>query len=105
MQVSKLLALGALGAILLLPTARAQSSNDVTQSGREHASRAGDLPKGKPGPGMVWVDGKKKIYYRQGNAKYGKTKEGAYMSEGDAVNRGFVDPTDKPIKNADSTSK
>jgi len=103
----KLMALGALSAMMLLPGAIAQSNKDVANSGegKEHASRAGDLPKGKPGPGMVWVDAKEKIYYRQGNAKYGKTKEGAYMSEGDAVNRGFVDPTAKPVKTPDSTSK
>jgi len=96
----KVMALGALSAMMLLPAARAQSNEDVAHSGegKEHASRAGELPKGKPGPGMVWVDAKKKIYYRQGNPNYGKTKQGAYMSEGDAVNRGFVDRTEEPIK-------
>jgi hypothetical protein len=47
---------------------------------------------------MVWVDPQKKTYYRQGSALYGKTKKGAYMSEGDALNRGFVDRTEKPIR-------
>jgi hypothetical protein len=100
MRMRKLMALGALSAMLLLPAARAQSNAEVAHSGegKEHASRAGDLPRGKPGPGMVWVDAKKKIYYREGNAKYGKTKQGAYMSEGDAVNRGYADPTARPIK-------
>jgi hypothetical protein len=100
MRLFEVIAIGALSVMMLLPSARAQSNEDVAHSGagKEHASRAGDLPKGKPGPGMVWVDAKKKIYYRQGHAKYGKTKEGAYMSEGDAVNRGFVDPTEKPKK-------
>jgi len=82
------------------PMAWAQSEAQVNPPGGEHAKRAGDLPKGRPGPGMVWVDSKHGIYYRQGNAKYGKTKHGAYMSEGDAVNRGYVDRTQQPIKKA-----
>lgn len=78
----------------------AQSPAQIDPPGSEHAKRAGALPKGKPGPGMVWVDAKKKIYYRQGSPEYGKSKQGAYMSEGDAVNRGYVDQTQKPAKNA-----
>jgi hypothetical protein len=77
----------------------AQSPAQIDPPGSEHAKRAGALPKGKPGPGMVWVDAKKKIYYRQGSPQYGKSKHGAYMSEGDAVNRGYVDQTQKPTKN------
>lgn len=48
------------------------------------------LPLGKPGPGMVWVNAKKKIYYRQGDPHYGTTKKGTYMSEGDALNSGYL---------------
>jgi hypothetical protein len=60
--------------------------------------KAGDLPVGKPGPGMVWVDSETKTYYRSNHPLYGKTKKGTYMSEGDAVNDGFHDPTIKPAK-------
>jgi len=84
-------------ALTIAPQAWAQSAAQIDPPGSEHAKRAGDLPVGKPGPGMVWVDSKAKIYYRQGNPKYGKTKKGAYMSEGDAVNRGYVDRTQEPI--------
>ena len=64
----------------------------------QQASKAGDLPRGKPGPGTVWVDASTKIYYRQSDRMYGKTNKGAYMSEGDAVNSGYHDSTEKPAK-------
>jgi hypothetical protein len=94
----RLLILGTLSLAAMMPAVYAQSADDVNKTGSEQAERAGNLPVGKPGPGMVWVDGKKKIYYREGNAMYGKTKKGSYMSEGDAVNRGFVPQSEKPIK-------
>ena len=98
----KFVLLTAVWALAAIPIASAQSPDDINKGGKEHAARAGDLPKGKPGPGMVWVNAKKKIYYRQGNAKYGKSKNGAYMSEGDAINRGYVDGSEPPIKPATS---
>lgn len=75
----------------------AQSTDDVTKSGKEHAKRAEGGHVGKPGPGMVWVDYDKKMYFRQGSPEYGKSKKGAYMSEGEAVNSGYADRTEKPL--------
>ena len=79
----------------IVPAAPAQERKDDPS---EQASKAGQLPRGKPGPGMVWVDSKTKTYYRQGNPKYGKSKKGTYMSEGDAVNAGYHDRSEKPPK-------
>ena len=93
------LILGTLSLAAVMPAVYGQSADDVNKTGSEHADRAGNLPVGKPGPGMVWVDAKKKIYYREHDPMYGKTKKGSYMSEGDAVNRGYVPQTEKPIKN------
>jgi len=77
----------------------AQSPAQIDPPGSTHAKRAGDLPVGKPGPGMVWVDSQKKIYYRQGDKNYGKSKHGAYVSEGDAINMGYVYQNQKPLPN------
>jgi len=88
----KILLIGVVSLIGILPAAYGQDPKT------EHTTKSADTPAGKPGPGMVWVDAKTKTYYRQGNALYGKTKKGAYMSEGDALNAGYTDRTEKPIK-------
>jgi hypothetical protein len=40
------------------------------------------------GPGMVWVSMDTHIYHKQGSRFYGKTKNGKYMSEADAIKAG-----------------
>jgi len=56
------------------------------------------LPKGNqptvaysapPSAGMVWVNKETKVYHKQGDRWYGRTKQGAYMNEADAVKAGF----------------
>jgi hypothetical protein len=49
---------------------------------------------GTPGPGMVWVNLSSGVYHYPGNQFYGKTKNGKYMSEDDAIKAGY-----RPAKN------
>jgi hypothetical protein len=40
------------------------------------------------GSGMVWVNLTSKVYHREGDRWYGKTKNGKYMTEAEAVRAG-----------------
>lgn len=42
-----------------------------------------------PSPGMVWVNLETKVFHRNGDRWYGKTKKGKFMTEQDAQAAGF----------------
>ena len=42
-----------------------------------------------PAAGMVWVNTKTKIFHREGDRWYGKTKEGKFMTEAEALKEGY----------------
>jgi hypothetical protein len=46
-----------------------------------------------PSPGMVWVNTDSGVYHKAGSRWYGKTKQGKWMTEQDAVKAGY-----KPAK-------
>jgi competence protein ComEA len=55
------------------------------------ATTAKSAPQAQPSPGsgMVWVNLDSGVYHKEGTRYYGKTKNGKYMSEPDAIKAGY----------------
>jgi len=70
------------------PASSASTRSSATaQSSEEGEPEA--TAKTAPAKGMVWVNTSSKIYHYEGDRWYGKTKEGKFMTEADAIKAGF----------------
>src|SRR5215469_16006026 len=68
------------------PAVSAAPETAAASSGGESSSTTAQTP---PQPGMVWVNSKTKVYHVEGDRWYGKTKNGKWMTEADAVKAGY----------------
>lgn len=67
-----------------------------TKTAAANAPSAVAAPGG--GPGKVWVNTKSGVFHREGDRWYGKTKEGKYMTEDEAVKAGYRAEKGTPSK-------
>jgi hypothetical protein len=97
-QIEKIRGLVTASSANLAPasTGSNEAATSTKQSSVTPAQSASSLPESDnstaappPNSGMVWANTQTKIYHREGDRWYGKTKHGKYMTEADAQKAGY----------------
>jgi Helix-hairpin-helix motif len=76
------------------PAAGSGSSAKKASSSAPAVSSA-ESAQAPPAKGMVWVNTETKVFHREGDRWYGKTKHGKYMTEADALAAGYRESKEK----------
>jgi hypothetical protein len=97
-KITPLVAVGAASAAgaASAPAATAPAAPPPAKSSSPSAAKATESAKSgptqaqvPPEKGMVWVNTKSGVFHYEGDRWYGKTKEGKFMTEADAVKAGY----------------
>ncbi len=75
-----------------MSTATMPRSTATTPKTTEPAAKAAAaevVAQQPPVKGMVWVNTESKVYHKEGDRYYGKTKHGKFMTEQDAIKAGY----------------
>ncbi|MGC1130364.1 MAG: hypothetical protein WA875_12450, partial [Candidatus Acidiferrales bacterium] len=65
------------------------TASTKTSTSKSATKTQASAPAPGGGNGRVWVNTDSKVYHYSGTRYYGKTKDGKYMSESDAVKAGY----------------
>ena len=88
--IAKITPLVTVGAAPVAPTApKTQPVVPAATTPAKTAPAASTAFTPPPAPGMVWVNLETKVYHKEGDPWYGKTKRGKYMVEADAIKAGY----------------
>jgi DNA uptake protein ComE-like DNA-binding protein len=71
------------------PATSAKAAPKTASTAPSQGTETEVAPRTAPAAGMVWVNTESKIYHYEGDRWYGKTKEGKFMTEEDAIKAGY----------------
>ncbi len=69
-------------------TKAVEPAKEKATPAKEKALATSEQAQTPPVKGMVWVNTESKIYHKEGDRWYGKTKQGKFMTEADAIKEG-----------------
>ncbi|HYB42314.1 MAG TPA: helix-hairpin-helix domain-containing protein [Candidatus Methylomirabilis sp.] len=92
-EIDKITPMVMVGGAAAAPAAAAPAApaapSKVTASTTSKGSADKTEARVPPAKGMVWVNTKSKVYHLEGDRWYGKTKEGKFMTEDEAIKAGY----------------
>jgi hypothetical protein len=93
-KIGPAVTVGAAPAAAPKPTPPPVPAQTKTKESASKTSKTAEAPtpaQPPPAKGMVWVNLDTKVFHREGDRWYGKTKHGKYMTESDAVKAGYTE--------------
>ena len=70
-------------------TAKPATPPETPKAAEPTVGKAPEEAAKPPVKGMVWVNTKSKVYHVEGDRYYGKTKSGEWMTEDEAIKKGY----------------